>query len=399
MAKTQTTLTQSVIPSWYTNYAQQTLANQQAVASQPFTPYTEPRVAEFNETQQQGLGLAQDATTNYKADLDTAIGNLKNTTSRSSFGVSQPYFEQAGDNSKLGEAYGALGQAAGLAQQSTGPLGLAMASPLLQAGGERSYERVQDYMNPYIENVIDRYGELGARTLREKLLPEIGDRYISNGQAGYGPPPSGMTTDALRALRDVQDSVGQQQLAALSQAYESSLGHSATDAARMASLAGTAGSLGFQQQGALAAAAGQMGQIGSSTASISQNNQQILSDLASKIAAVYGQDTANAMSASGQLAQMAQQMQQQSLAGSQALSTIGQQQQATEQAALDAQYQEFLRENAYDQQQIDAMANTLGAVSPAIPQAQVSITSKNSPTTSTLGTLAGLASTYAGLSK
>lgn len=520
-AKTQTTYTMSTIPSWYTNYAQDILSNQQAVSGRPFTPYdASQRVAGFNPTQQQGFGMTQQAATGYQPMLDQAQTTMQGTLGRSALGAAQPMINQAVDTSALAPAYGALGQASqytqastaptalnlaqpyvsasanplgvsaaspylqaagnisqmgaaapsmarsgNLAMQSTSPTGIAMAQPYLQQAGQSSVSNIGAYMNPYIENVVNRYGELGARTLQEQLMPSIMNKYITAGQLG-GPTrpgtgttgaPSGMMTDTARALRDVQESVGQQQRQALSEGYAQAAGLSQADLARQSQLAQMAGSLGFQQQGVLGQAAQQIGQLGAQAgqlagqeqqnlanigqtygqlgtqqqqalaqagqqmgqlgaqqqqalagagqqlgalgaqyAGIGQNQQQLMSTLAGQIASVYGQDTANQMAASGQLGQFAQQMQQQGLTGAQAVTGAGNQQQALEQAQRDANYQEFLRASGYDQAQIDAMTKTFGASAAGVPQGQVQLQTNKAPSNSMLGNLAGAALTLAG---
>lgn len=403
--KLQTTYTMSTIPSWYTNYAKDILANQQAVSSRPFTPYdSSQRVAGFNQTQQQGFQATQRNAFNYQPTLEKAQSTLSGTLGRSTMGAAAPALAAAADTSALAPAYGALGQSAGLTGASVAPTGLAMAQPYLERAGQSSANMVGEFMNPYIENVVNRYGELGARTLQEQLIPAITTKYIQAGQLG-GPTrpgtgatgaPSGMMTDASRALRDVQEGVAKQQQQALAEGYNTALGASQNELSRLGSLAGTAGGLGFQQQGALAQAGQQLGALGSTYANIGQNQQQLMAQLASQIASAYGQDTANQMAASGQLAQLAQQQQQQGLAGAAAVTGVGNQQQALDQAQRDAAYQEFLRASGYDQSQIDAMAKTFGSVGSGIPQGQVQIASNKGPSTSTLGTLAGAALTLAG---
>lgn len=403
--KLQTTYTMSTIPSWYTNYAQDILANQQAVSSRPFTPYdASQRVAGFNQTQQQGFGMTGQAANSYQPTLSQAQNTLQGAMGRSSLGAAAPFIQQATDTSALAPAYGALGQAGSMAQASLNPTGLNMAMPFLGQAAQSSAAGVGQFMNPYIENVVNRYGELGARTLQEQLMPAITSKYITAGQLG-GPTratpgatgaPSGMMTDAARALRDVQEGVAKQQQQALYEGYNTALGASQAEQNRMAQLASTAGNLGYQQQQALANAGQQMGALGQQYANIGQNQQQLMSTLAGQIASIYGQDTANQMAASGQLAQLAQQQQQQGLAAAQAVTGVGNQQQALEQAQRDATYQEFLRASGYDQAQIDSMMKAFSGVSAGIPQGQVSLQSNKGPTGSTLGTLAGAALSLAG---
>lgn len=403
--KTQTTYTMSSIPSWYSNYAQDILSNQQAVSARPFTPYDPTqRIAGFNPTQQQGFNMTGKAATGYQPTLDQSQNVLQGTLGRSTVNAAQPFINQAMNTSALTPAYGALGQAGQMTQASTDPTGLNMAMPFLNQAAQSSAAGVGEFMNPFVENVVNRYGELGSRTLQEQLMPSIMNKYITAGQLG-GPTrpgtgttgaPSGMMTDTARALRDVQEGVAKQQQQALSQGYSEALGASQAERARMGQLASTAGNLGFQQQGVLANAGQQMGQLGGQYASIGQNQQQLMSTLAGQMANMYGQDTANQMAASGQLAQLAQQQQQQGLTGAQAVTGAGNQQQALEQAQLDAKYQEFLRASGYDQGQIDQMTKTFGGVSGGVPQGQVSLQTNKGPSGSMLGNVAGAALTLAG---
>ena len=405
MAKNQTTYTQTVVPQWYTNYAKDILANQQAISSRPFTPYdSTQRVAGFNPTQQQGFQATQQNAFSYQPTLTQAQTALQGTMGRSTLGAAAPAMAAAADTSALAPAYGALGTAANLTGASVAPTGLAMAQPYLERAGASSVDNVSQFMNPYIENVVNRYGELGARTLQEQLMPAITTKYIQAGQLG-GPTrpdtgatgaPSGMMTDAARALRDVQEGVAKQQQQALAEGYNTALGASQAELSRLGALAGTAGGLGFQQQGALAQAGQQIGALGGQYASIGQNQQQIMAQLAGQIASAYGQDTANQMAASGQLAALAQQQQQQGLAGSTALTAVGNQQQALDQAYRDAAYQEFLRASGYDQAQIDNMLKTFQGTATGVPQGSVQLTNNKGPSSSTGANLIGTALTLAG---
>lgn len=404
MGKVQTTYTTSFTPSWYTGYAKDVLSNQAALANQPYQAYQGPRIAGFTPTQQQGFGMTQQAATGYEPMLGKAAEATQGTLGRSSLGVAQPYINRAMDTSALAPAYGALGAAGGMTMASTNPMGLQMASPYMQAAGQSSASLGAQYMNPYMENVINRFGELGARTLQEQLMPAVQNKYIQAGQLG-GPTrsgtgasgaPSGMMTDTARALRDVQEGVLKQQQQALAEGWNQATGLAATDLSRMGQLAQTAGGLGTSQQQALAQAGQQMGALGGQYAGIGQNQQQLMATLAGQIASAYGQDTANQLAASGQLAQMAQQQQQQGLAGAAAVTGVGAQQQAMQQANLDLAYQDYLREQGYPQAQIDQMLKTMQGVAPAMPQG--SVTSGNVATagSSTLGSLLGAGLTLGG---
>lgn len=204
--------TETVLPEWYTNYAMQLLANQQAQAATPFAPYQGPRVAEFAPAQQQGFGMTQQAAGAFQPGLEAATAATQ----------------------------GAM----------TGPGGLTTAQPFLGAAGQSSVSNINTYMNPYNEQVTNRIAELGSRNLTENILPGIEGRYIAAGQLGFGGrggaagTPSGMMTDTARAVRDVSGNILAEQNKALQSGYSEAAGLSAGDLARQASLAATAGGLG-----------------------------------------------------------------------------------------------------------------------------------------------------------
>jgi hypothetical protein len=174
------------------------------------------------------------------------------------FNAATGMFEQAANTNTAGQ-YQPYGSAASnLYGQSTDALGLSSASPYLQAAGQSSAQNINQYMNPYNEQVTNRIAELGARNLSENILPSIGSDFIKAG--GYG---STRQRDLVgRAARDTQDSILAQQAQALQQGYGQGLTASAADLGRYGNLAGTAGSLGTQQQGLLQSAASGISGIG-----------------------------------------------------------------------------------------------------------------------------------------
>jgi hypothetical protein len=388
----QTTYAQSVIPAWYTNYAQQILSNQNALLQgQTYQPYQGQRIAGLNPTQQQGFDMTQSAATSNQPGMATAMGATAGTLGRSALGAASPFLQRASDQSFLPGAYGALGTAGNLAAQSTNPTGLNMAMPLLGQAGQNATSNIGAYMDPFLDNVVNRYGQLGARTLSEQLIPAATNKYISAGQLGGGAAPSGMMTDTARALRDVQEGVGTQQMQALSQGYNTALGASQTDLARQAQIGQTMGQLGQNQQNIIANAGQQFGQLGASQAGIGQAQQGINANLAGTTGNLYNADTTNTLNAAGQLGAQAGALQQQGLAGANAVTATGNQQQGLQQANLDVAYQNFLAQQGFSQAQINQMAQTLGAIAPAIPQGQVQTTTSAAPSASLGQQLGGAA--------
>lgn len=213
------------------------------------------------------------------------------------------------------------------------PSGLSVAQPYFSNAGQTSVANIGQYMNPYTENVVSRIAELGQRNLSENLMPAIEGRYIGAGQLG-GPTrggglsgaPSGMLTDTARAVRDTSADILGQQAQALQSGYTQAAGLSAADLSRQSALGEQAGTLALQS-----------------------NTQQL-----------------NAAQQMGALGQQAQTL---GLTGAGALSQIGKEQQTLNQQNLDTAYQDFLRQQGYPQEQINAMLATMQGVAGAVPKA------------------------------
>ena len=362
---------QTVLPEWYSNYAKDILANQQVVAARPFQEYVDaagkviPRVADFAPDQQAAFGATRSGAFSFRPELDTASTKTQDIFGRSSLNAAQPYFGQATSMSGLTAAEPRLQQGAGYVAGSTGPLGIQMAQPYLGAAGQSAATTVGQYMNPYTENVVNRIGELGTRSLREQVLPGIEGEMIRAGQFGGTRQAELMG----RAIRDATEGISAQQAQALQQGFGQAQQAAQTDLARQAQLASTAGGLGGAQQQALLGAGRGMADIGQTYGALTQAQQQLLADVGKSTGALYGQDTQAQLSAANQLANMAQQRQQQELAGAGALGQIGAQQQALAQRNLDIARSDFLERQAYPQQQLDAMTKTMQGVSSGIPTA------------------------------
>jgi hypothetical protein len=304
----------SVLPDWYTNYAMQLLSNQQGIMNRPYPTYQGPRVAGFTPTQQQGFAQTGQAATAYQPMLQTATQ--------------------------------------GVQQAANAPGGLQMAQPYISQASQGLPSMTQQFMNPYTEQVVDRIGDIGARTLREKLMPAIGDQAISAGQFG-----GSRQSEAIgRALRDVSEGVTAQQAQALQQGYT-------------------------QAQGA---AAGELGRV---------------AGLGQMVAGLGTGDTAQRAALMQQLAGLGGQAQALGLTGAGALGQVGQQQQQLNQSNLDVAYADFLRQQGYPQAQIDAALKTFGGVAQGVPvgTSTTGMQQANAVSPSLLSTIGNLGLTAAGL--
>ena len=392
---------QTILPDWYTNYAMDILANQQAVAARPFQEYVDasgkaiPRVADFAPDQQAGFEATRQGAFTFRPELGTASTKTQDVFGRSALGAAQPYFGQAAGMSGLAAATPGLQQGAGYVAGSTDALGLQMAQPYLAQAGQTAAQTVGQYMNPYQEQVVNRIGQLGTRALQEQVLPGIESEMIRAGQFG-GTRQAEITG---RAIRDAIEGISAQQSAALQQGYGQAQQTAQADLARQAQLASTAGGLGGAQQQALLGAGSRMADIGQTYGALTQAQQQMLADLGKSTGALYGQDTSNQLAAAQQMAGLAQQRQQQELAGAGALQQIGSQQQALAQKNLDIAREDFLARQAYPQEQIKAMTGALQGVQPAIPQAATKVGTEvpGAFSPSLLSTVGQAYATYKGL--
>lgn len=338
--------------------------------------------------------------------------------------AADPYLRRAAEMSAFNAGSPQIQNSLGYTQASTGPLGLSMAQPYLDRSGQNATD-VSAYLNPYNDQVVRNLGDIGARTLREQLAPAIRDKFVQSGQLRA----SGQSVDEARALRDVYSDTLAKQAELLQQGYTSAQGAMQTDLARQGQLANTAGSLGFQQQGALSTAAGQfadagrsLGQltsadqtaqmnIGAQYGALTQAQQKILADIGTGRASASQADTQAAIQAAqaqaaaqlaaanqgtsaqqaqatgmgaltasqiaaqqaqaAQQAAIAQQQQTQTVTGANALNAAGALTQAQNQKSLDQQYNDFLNQQNYPQQQIDAAVKTFQGVQGGVPQGSV----------------------------
>lgn len=240
--------TQTVLPDWYTNYAQSIIGQQQTAAATPYAPYQGPRVADFTPQQQAGFAATDAAAGSYAPALDAAGGALTNV--------------------------------------QNGPTATSAAQPYLNQADQTASSQVGGYLNPYMQNVTDQIARQGNLNLTQNLLPAIGDQFV--GAGGYG---GSRQAEAIgKAIRSTQDDITSQQGAALASGYNSSLGAAQTDLARQGALGATAGnaaattaatgintagaltSLGAQTQGLGLTGAGALTASGAQQQSLDQKN-------------------------------------------------------------------------------------------------------------------------------
>lgn len=315
------------VPAWYNDYTQGLISRANAIAAEPYQAYGHQRIANLDPAQQQAYNNAWNLSSQYQPYLNQAAQDIT-AAGGSSLDAAQPYINQAlsynpytaaapmlgeagnylrkqvGDTSALAQPY--FNQASALTNQATqSAAGLAMpylsqaaagtaqagsantaslanpymqqASQLSSQGAQTGLGGIQDYMNPYTEQVVSRIGDLASRNLRENLLPNIQDQAIRSGT--FGGSRSGEAIG--RALRDTQESTLAQQSAALQQGYTQAGQQLQTDRARQLQAAQQQAGFGQQMAGLSAAdqarllqASGQMANIGQTTAGLTAADYQ-----------------------------------------------------------------------------------------------------------------------------
>lgn len=271
--------TTTALPEWYTNYAMQLLSDQTAVGATPYSSFPGARVAGFTPDQQAAFDAARTGANAGQGALTTAIDRTNGAAGISGLSAAQPYFNTA---------------------------------------SKSSVSNIQDYMNPYTNDVVDRLGDVAARTFREKLLPQVNDSFVFAGQPG-----SSRNAEILgRTIRDVSESTTAAQKGALQEGYGQALTASGVDLNRNAD-------------------------IGRSVGALSQ------------------QDATTGLAGGLQLANLGKQQQEMALTGAGALSSIGKTQQDLGQKNIDTAMADFLTQKGYPQSQIDAMLKTLQGVGAA----------------------------------
>jgi len=390
------TTTTSDVPKWLQDYTVDLFSQQRAVSSLPFQQYQLPRIAQEQGATTRAYDLIQDRIGTWQDPTNTALRGMQALGGQTAGqGAALNMLGSAAGMNAYNAAQPYIGTSAGTLQSATGQNAMSAASPYLQSAGttditgaaspylqtasQNAYQNVGNYMNPYNQAVTDQIARLGARNLSENLLPGVSDQFVRAGQFGS----SRMGEFGGRALRDTQEAVLNQQAQALQQGYGQALSAAQTDAARQAQLASTAGGLSAQeaqnllsvgqqygnltqaQQQALLQAANQYGALGQQQGALTGQTQQNLANIGTQYGQLAASEAARQQSALGQVADISKLQQGLATADAAALQSVGAERQALQQRGLDTAYQDFLTQQQWPQQQINAMSATLRGLPPA----------------------------------
>jgi hypothetical protein len=289
-------------PSFYTDFLNQ-LATQGASTAQ------NSQYVGASPLQQQAFSQAQQNVGNYQPALNLASQNLQQAGSYNPYQAGIGTVNQALQNNATGAASPYL-------QDSANISGLNSANPYLQAAANPTYNQVQDYMNPYIQSVVNAAGTLGEQNIALNLAPQATAGLVGSGQFG--------STRGATALGDVISNadlgISAQQAGLLSSGYQNAAQQAMAQNQLNAQLGSTAGQLTNQQAQNMLQAGSTLGQL---------TNQQMQNQLSAgqTQGSLASQTQTNLLNQGAQAQQLAGQQQALGLGDINALSTLGGQQQ------------------------------------------------------------------------
>jgi hypothetical protein len=435
---TVTTTQTSQFPAWYNQLAQNVVGMGLSAAQQPFQTYDAPRIAPFTQDQLAAQEMVRQNIGSYQPFIDASASLAQQAASISGLGsaeqylnkaggsaltAAQPYMNRAGSLSAASAGQPFLARAGGSSVTAAQPYfdaaargsSLQAASPLMRRAEESSSTEAaqpflqtasrmfpqfaQEYMNPYIQQVVDRAGTLAARNLQENILPGLNRTFVGGGTFGGSRSADFMA----RAARDANDSAlaaqgqllfqgyGQaadifgQDMARQLQAGQLAGTLSSQDASRLADLARLTGTLTSEdlsrqinigeRVGALtsqdlsrlidaARAAGSLTQADAETqarlaqvaGTISGSDLDRQASLGRIAAEIADADARRQLSAAGQIAGLGTTLQAAQLRDVEALSGSGREQQALMQTSADLAYRDFMEERDYPMRQAAQLA-------------------------------------------
>lgn len=329
---------QQNIPQFMTDYTLGLLNKANAVLAEKYQPYNAPRISGFTPDQLKAQKLTEQSVGRFMPDVARGKDITTSSLGYNAARAADPFMDQAGGINAMRAARPNLMEASDIDA-------LGISSPYARRAGQTFTGRAVDqYMNPYIGGVVNRLGDLAARNLQEKFLPQISQDFIRSGTYGS----SGQQRAVGQALRDVQESALAAQNEALAQGYKTSADIFASDVGRQAQLAQQQGNLALGQQQNL----GTLGQIAGNLALGQQQNLGQLGQIAGNMASQTARDRLAAAQQLANLGQLGQSMNYKDIA---ALAGVGGEQQALKQKSLDLAYQDFMRQQDYPYTQLQRM--------------------------------------------
>jgi hypothetical protein len=409
---TSYTTTNTETPKWLQDAIYNQIQMATNVANKPYEPYNLPTVAELSPLQQQAYQQVQSNVGAWQPTLNAATGAMQGAINAPGGATAaQPYLNQANVYTQ-GAAAGSASNAAlpyaadasNLNQTAAAGSALNQANPYLENAAQTSTANIDQYMNPYQQNVMDVMAKQGARNLSENLLPAVSDSFIKAGQFGSGR----MGEFGSRALRDTNESVMNQQAQLANTGYGQAVSASAADLARQAQLGSTAGQLSATDLSRMLTAGSQQGQLASTMGNLSATDlSRMLSaggqeaQLGQAAGQLTGADLSRQQSGASALGALGQQGQALRTSDAAALESAGSAMRSVEQQQLDAAQNQYNAGVNYPRQQLDWLSTQVRGMAPIAPTSttQSGTTTGGTYSASPLSQIASGMALYRGLSQ
>lgn len=272
-------------PAWYSgdnSVLKRLIEETIAVSKRPYEKYSKNRLAPQQERQARARELSQNVTSN-------------------------PNFPQMFDQGR-----GALGRTSNINTYNT-------VNPYIQNATQSPVQGIQEYMNPYQQNVLGNMANLVNRNLRENILPSIQGRMLASGSK-WG---RGREDLQQRAIRDANEGLARESGNFLHKGYDQAL------QARLSN-----------QQANLQGGLG----LGSAQARDAEQQSQ----------------------AAQGLGNLATQEQAHGLRGADVMNQLGAQDQAQDQANKNIEYQDFINQQDYPMRQLAFASEQTRGLQPSV---------------------------------
>ena len=373
LATSSSTLTTSQVPQYLSDYLYNLMSGAYSAAQEEYQPYTGPRIAGLTPEQLSAFDMSRQASTSYQPQLSAAEQTAQQAAGLSPTAAASPYFNAAFNNNVANAGAPSLSAAGSLNavsaanpyMQSAGATNIqGAAQPYMDAANASTPSQIGSYMNPFIENVTNRMGDIASRQIREKLMPAMDDQFIRAGQFGS----TRQQELAQRGVRDISENLTDQIGTTLAQGYNVAGQQAQQDLSRRAGLAQTAGQQA-QAQGALQANLGQtvgnltgqqmqnLTSIGQASGNLASQDLQRMASMGQASGQLAGTEMTGLGALSGVQSGLAQREQALGLQGAAALEATGAQQQQQVQRNLDLAYNDFQRQTQFPREQISYLSN------------------------------------------
>lgn len=250
--------TSSSLPDWYTQYTQGILQNAAQFANQGYQAYPGPQVAGLTGDQQASYGTVRSPA----ASMGVAGAKA---------GTAQANTALGGPNASAASAPYLTAASRGINMALAGPNALSASRPYLQGAATPLASQMGQFMNPYINDVVNASNAISARNFNQNVLPGLNDQFTRAGQV-YGGTRQGLMAERLGSDEQLNEAMAN--ASTLASGFNTALGGAQAQANLLAGLGSTAANAGNAVQGNALYGSGLTAGLGSTAGSLANASQQ-----------------------------------------------------------------------------------------------------------------------------